>query len=223
MARNRAFSRTKVMMGLPGRDDERHTYGDYLGWPDDVRYELIDGVAYLMASAPALAHQDVVGEVYFQLRRALEDTPCRVYVAPVDVRLPKANEADADIDTVVQPDVIVLCDLGNADKRGIRGARVLGGASRRPHGDRVPVGAGAIRQARCIRPERRDAGRYPARRHHCLGRAGATPAGARDLTAQVPPRGRLADAPSPILDSPSLHPGYSARFGRRPAVRVSHR
>jgi len=109
-------------MGLPRRDDERHTYGDYLGWPDDVRYELIDGVAYLMAPAPALAHQDVVGEVYFQLRQALEDTPCRVYVAPVDVRLPKANEADADIDTVVQPDVLVLCDPGKADRRGIRGA-----------------------------------------------------------------------------------------------------
>ena len=109
-------------MGLAQRDTEHHTYGDYLGWPDDVRYELIDGVAYLMAPAPTLAHQDVVGEVYRQLANALTDRPCRVYVAPVDVRLPKANEADTDIDTVVQPDVLVLCDPTKADRRGLRGA-----------------------------------------------------------------------------------------------------
>jgi len=109
-------------MGLPQRDTGHYTYGDYLGWPDDARYELIDGVAYLMAPAPTLAHQDVVGEVYRQLANVLQDKPCRVYVAPVDVRLPKANEADADIDTVVQPDVLVLCDPSKADRRGLRGA-----------------------------------------------------------------------------------------------------
>lgn len=109
-------------MGLPQRDTAHHSYGEYLGWPEDVRYELIDGVAYLMAPAPALAHQDVVGEIYYQLRQALADKPCRVYVAPVDVRLPKADEADADIDTVVQPDVLVLCDPAKADRRGVRGA-----------------------------------------------------------------------------------------------------
>jgi Uma2 family endonuclease len=109
-------------MGLAQRDTGHHTYGDYLGWPDGVRYELIDGVAYLMVPAPTLAHQDVVGEIYYQLRRALADRPCRVYVAPVDVRLPKANEADMDIDTVVQPDVLVLCDPTKADRRGLRGA-----------------------------------------------------------------------------------------------------
>jgi len=41
-------------MGLALRDHERHTYGDYLHWPDDVRYELIDGDAYLIAPAPTL-------------------------------------------------------------------------------------------------------------------------------------------------------------------------
>ena len=35
-------------MGLVRRDLERHTYGDYLAWPEDGRYELIDGVAYAM-------------------------------------------------------------------------------------------------------------------------------------------------------------------------------
>jgi Uma2 family endonuclease len=109
-------------MGLPQRDTDYHTYGEYLTWPDDVRYELIDGVAYLMAPAPTLVHQDIVGEVFRQLANALIGKPCRAYVSPVDVRLPKGDEADDSIDTVVQPDVLVVCDVSKTDRRGIRGA-----------------------------------------------------------------------------------------------------
>jgi len=109
-------------MGLAQRDRERHTYGDYLKWPEDARYELIDGIAYLMAPAPTLDHQDVAGEIYLQLRQALSGTPCRVFIAPVDVRLPKADEADERIDTVVQPDVLLVCDPARLDRRGVRGA-----------------------------------------------------------------------------------------------------
>ena len=32
----------------------------------------IDGMAHLMAPAPALDHQDIAGEICFQLRRSLE-------------------------------------------------------------------------------------------------------------------------------------------------------
>jgi len=109
-------------MGLALRDAERHTYADYRSWPEDVRYELIDGWAYLMAPAPNLEHQDVAGEIYFQLRRALEGKACRPFIAPVDVRLPKAGEADEQVDTVVQPDVLVVCDDSKLDRRGVRGA-----------------------------------------------------------------------------------------------------
>lgn len=109
-------------MALARRDNVYHTYADYLGWPEDVRYELIDGVAYLMAPAPDLAHQEVAGEIYFQLRNALEGSPCRALIAPVDVRLPRANETDERIDTVVQPDVLVVCDAAKLDRRGVRGA-----------------------------------------------------------------------------------------------------
>lgn len=109
-------------MGLPLRDDKHHTYGEYLTWPEDVRYELIDGEAYLMAPAPDLAHQDVAGEVFRQLANQLAGKPCRAFVAPVDVRLPKANEADDQIDTVLQPDVLVVCDESKLSRRGVRGA-----------------------------------------------------------------------------------------------------
>jgi Uma2 family endonuclease len=75
-----------------------------------------------MSPAPTLEHQEVVGEIYFQLRRALEGKPCRAFVAPLDVRLPQGEEADEQIDTVVQPDALVVCDASKLDRRGVRGA-----------------------------------------------------------------------------------------------------
>jgi hypothetical protein len=56
------------------------------------------------------------------VRLALEGRDCRAYVAPLDVRLPKADEADDEIDTVVQPDVLIVCDRSKLDQRGVRGA-----------------------------------------------------------------------------------------------------
>jgi Uma2 family endonuclease len=109
-------------MARAQRDDRYHTYGDYLTWPEDVRYELIDGVAYLIAPAPLLEHQDIAGDVYRQLGNALREGPCRVFVAPVDVRLPKTNEADEQVDTAAQADVLVVCEPTKLDRRGVRGA-----------------------------------------------------------------------------------------------------
>lgn len=109
-------------MGLPLRDARRHTYAEYCTWPEEVRYELIAGRAYAMAPAPARLHQSLVGELFGQIREALKGHQCRVYVAPFDVRLPRAGEADEDVDTVVQPDVSVICDAGKLDARGCRGA-----------------------------------------------------------------------------------------------------
>ncbi|NOT12885.1 MAG: Uma2 family endonuclease [Methylococcaceae bacterium] len=109
-------------MGLALKDGQQHCYGDYLTWSDDSRYELIDGDAYLMAPAPDLGHQEVAGEVYLQIRLALKNKACRAFIAPVDVRLPKQNETDELIDTVVQPDVLVVCDSNKLDRRGVRGA-----------------------------------------------------------------------------------------------------
>ena len=109
-------------MGLPLRDSYRHTYGEYLTWPEDARYELIGGEAYLMAPAPTVGHQRLVLELARQIADALEESECEVFVAPFDVRLPKSDEADEDIDTVVQPDLTVVCDPKKIDERGCRGA-----------------------------------------------------------------------------------------------------
>lgn len=109
-------------MPYPMRDQAHHTYGEYLTWPEEMRYELIDGRAYAMSPAPARIHQDIVGEIFRQIANQLEDQPCRVYVAPFDVRLPELDEADADIVTVVQPDITVICDERKLDQHGCRGA-----------------------------------------------------------------------------------------------------
>lgn len=110
-------------MALSRRDAARHTYGEYLTWPDEQRTELIGGLAYVNEPpAPSRGHQEVVGELHHQLRLALAGKPCRVYVAPFDVRLPQSGEADEAVRTVVQPDVLVVCDLAKLDERGMRGA-----------------------------------------------------------------------------------------------------
>ena len=110
-------------MTMRRRDTQHHTYGEYLTWPDDQRCELIDGIAYLMAPpTPSTLHQEIVGEIYYQAANSLEGKRCRAYVGPLDVRLPKADEIDDRIDTVVQPDVLVVCDRHKLDERGMRGA-----------------------------------------------------------------------------------------------------
>ena len=109
-------------MALALRDQHRHTYGEYCTWPEDVRYELIDGQAYAMSPGPSRRHQELGFEVARQIADALEGTGCRVYVAPFDVRLPRGSEEDDDIDTVVQPDLLVICDRTKLDDRGCRGA-----------------------------------------------------------------------------------------------------
>jgi Uma2 family endonuclease len=105
------------------RDTQRHTYGDYLEWSRDYGDEIIDGVAYVREPpSPSRAHQELVGALYYELCRALEGRSFCVYVAPFDVRLPRSDESDDKIETVIQPDVFIVCDRGKIDERGVRGA-----------------------------------------------------------------------------------------------------
>ena len=109
-------------MGYAQRKDQHFTYADYQRWPEEARYELIDGEAFLMAPAPLIEHQIIAGEIFRQLANALDGQACTPFVAPVDVRLPRADEADEAVDTIVQPDVLVVCDPAKIDRRGVRGA-----------------------------------------------------------------------------------------------------
>jgi len=105
------------------RDALRHTYADYLKWSRPYGDELIDGTAYVREPpAPTWSHQMIVGEIYRQMANALEGRPCRVCVAPSDIRLPKFGEEDDKVDTVVQPDIFIISDLRRVDARGLCGA-----------------------------------------------------------------------------------------------------
>lgn len=92
------------------------TIADYLALPEGVRVELIDGVFYDMA-APTSYHQ----RIGYLIERDLDDFidsnngECVPFNAPVDVQL------DSDDKTMVQPDVLVVCD-----RKKITGPRIVG-------------------------------------------------------------------------------------------------
>ncbi len=100
----------------------RFNYGDYLQWTGDERWELIDGEPFCMSPAPSRVHQEIVVSLVVQISTFLQGKRCRVYVAPFDVRLPRVDEPDKEVATVVQPDVAVICDPAKLDDAGCRGA-----------------------------------------------------------------------------------------------------
>ncbi len=101
---------------------EKYTYADYLTWPDGERWELIDGYAYNMSPARRRKHQDLLLEIARKFADYFDDRPCKVYVAPFDVRLVEDYSDDHLIENVVQPDISVFCDKKRLDEKGAIGA-----------------------------------------------------------------------------------------------------
>ena len=105
-------------MALPRpQENERYTYADYCKWDDSARWEIIDGIPYAMAPAPSQDHQQMCGGIYVQLYSYLKGKPCDVFIAPSDVRLAAGGEDD----TVVQPDLFVVCDKSKLDGQNCNG------------------------------------------------------------------------------------------------------
>lgn len=94
-----------------------YTLEDYYALPDDVGAELIDGYLIFM-DVPTVHHQDVVGELFYYIRHYIktQNGPCKVILSPVDVRL------DNDDKTILEPDLVIICDPGKSDGRRINGA-----------------------------------------------------------------------------------------------------
>ncbi|NLI79607.1 MAG: Uma2 family endonuclease [Candidatus Riflebacteria bacterium] len=100
----------------------RFTYGDLCTWPEDERWELIDGEAVAMVPPPNQRHQEVVGELYRQMANFFLGKTCKVLVRPFGVLFPKAGEPDERVATMVEPDVMVICDPGKLNGKVCRGA-----------------------------------------------------------------------------------------------------
>ncbi|MBI3148094.1 MAG: Uma2 family endonuclease [Betaproteobacteria bacterium] len=91
-----------------------YTWNDYQTWPDDERWEIIDGTAYAKSPAPSTQHQSVALALAGRLERLLAGKPCRPFIAPTDVKLSDAH--------VVQPDILVVCDASKITPSHIEGA-----------------------------------------------------------------------------------------------------
>ena len=115
---------------------KKYTYADYLAWQFKERVELIRGKVFKMSPAPSDEHQRISGAIHGIIWSFLRNRPCQVRHAPYDVRLTISNEVpisekrkkaalsltDDQIETVVQPDITVICDAAKIDKKGCMGS-----------------------------------------------------------------------------------------------------
>ncbi|RZJ60919.1 MAG: Uma2 family endonuclease [Hymenobacter sp.] len=100
-----------------------YTYADYLSWKFIDLVELVHGRVLRRMSAPTFAHQQCSSNLHGELYQYLKNKPCRVFAAPFDVRLLRSTgNGDAQVRTVVQPDLCVICDATKFDRRGCVGA-----------------------------------------------------------------------------------------------------
>ena len=107
------------------------TYADYLTWNFKERIELIRGKIFKMTPAPSISHQKISINIENKFTVFLNGKPCNMLHAPVDVKLKgkpfrKKKLRDEEITTVVQPDIIIVCDEEKLqDTRSVDGAPEL--------------------------------------------------------------------------------------------------
>ena len=154
---------------MPLPKEERYTLSDALSWDEHDRIELIEGAPAMMAP-PSRIHQEIVAELTRQLGNYLEGKKCKVYPAPFAVRpFEKNDDSPEDVDTLVEPDISIVCDSDKLDDIGCKGApdmvaEVLSPSTQRH--DRLYQRAG-VREYWIVDPENKtvqvsvlDGGRY---------------------------------------------------------------
>lgn len=105
------------------QEQPRYSFADYLSWGEDERIEIIGGEAIVAQAAPSPIHQEIVMQITRQIANYLDGKRCKVYPAPFAVRV----EDDADTpenasQTVVEPDISIVCDISKIDDKGCKGA-----------------------------------------------------------------------------------------------------
>ncbi|MDR1864352.1 MAG: Uma2 family endonuclease [Bacteroidales bacterium] len=112
-------------MELPLDFTRQYTYADYLTWADDRMREPVNGFVGLMSPGQSRRHQQVSRELEYRLLSHVKKHKgeCQIFDAPFDVRLPqKGEKEDHKINTVVHPDLCVICDHDKLDEKGCLGA-----------------------------------------------------------------------------------------------------
>ena len=102
------------------QENKSYTYEDYLNWPDDERYELIEGIPHMQV-APSWQHQAITFELGRQFGNYLIDKSCRAFTAPFDLIIPNDVIEEGKSKNVVQPDLLVICN-----KSGLKGTGYFG-------------------------------------------------------------------------------------------------
>ena len=105
--------------------EKQWTYADVLAWDEGERVELIYSQPHMMAP-PSRRHQEVSGALYLQIGNFLQDKKCQVYHAPFGVRLfEQDGDTPSQVDTLVEPDLTVVCDPDKLDDAGCKGAPLI--------------------------------------------------------------------------------------------------
>jgi len=86
-----------------------YTYADYLKWQLDERVELIRGKIFRISPAPNYEHQRISSDLHGFIWSYLRDKKCKVFSAPFDVLLTIKSKENEMINTVLQPDICVIC------------------------------------------------------------------------------------------------------------------
>jgi Uma2 family endonuclease len=100
-----------------------YSYADYLTWRLEEVVKLIRGKVRQMSPTPRVVHQRLSSRFMGMIYAHLAHQSCEVFHVPFDMRLTKATpNGDAQITTVVQPDICVVCDPTKLDEKGCLGA-----------------------------------------------------------------------------------------------------
>ncbi len=103
------------------KPDIVYTYKDYASWPDDERWEIINGKTYSMSPSPTTKHQKISGELFGRIYMQKEKFKgCTLFSAPMDVIFDFEEKGDY-AENIVQPDLFIVCDKKKISEKSVVG------------------------------------------------------------------------------------------------------
>ena len=94
-----------------------YTFKDYLSWKFSEKVELLKGYISKMSPAPNTQHQLIARLIFQEMAWFLKSKSCQIFFAPYDIYLKVGTNQ-----TVVQPDICVICDTSKIKNHGCVGS-----------------------------------------------------------------------------------------------------